>query len=289
MMHREVFEFALQLTQQAPQLMASSRGIRPAPLQHYLRATMRRNSLWVDRLRSVASAGTTTDSFSVADAERLRRLFEEMATSSVLVRVASTLLFTAGQRLDIPLASDVAERTARGHFEARQSAIAWTAEWADLAPLDWDALGRLGRICDTLSDLLCGAMQPIMRSSRFVVDRDRAADFAETFGQRLAMLVIPVRAALSQVPNESMLHARLATEIAESLEQCLPTRATGAAVGTLASITHQEAEPPTAPSILPMPFALKPNPAAESSDRAVPLSFPTLAFSQLRRARSDGA
>src|SRR5207247_7558109 len=111
-----------------------------------------------------------------------RATIEDVATSGILLRVTSTALHAIGQRLDIPLAIDVAGQTARAHAGVVHRAIAFVAMRADLPSSELAALDRLGRLADRLSDLLCGALLPALECDRYVVDRERAKDFAATFG-----------------------------------------------------------------------------------------------------------
>jgi hypothetical protein len=223
MTHRQVLELAARLSEHALDVVQTCRGIPAGGLRRYWDANEARSRIWSSLLLGGADdLALPVTSPGAGRVCHLRAVFEEIATSGILVRVASTILHAIGSRLDIPLARDIAVRTAQAHGRIREAAIACVVVRAQFSPQDLESLDRLGRLSDRMSDLLCGAMMPHLKSDRFVVDPERAADYAETFARRPALIQVPVHRASRGLPDSCLPLRDLAEEVERALLECLP-------------------------------------------------------------------
>jgi hypothetical protein len=218
------------------------------------------------------------------DADRdLLTTVREIALHGVLVRVASTILYSIGERLDIPLAVDVANQTARSFDRVVHAAMAAVALRTRIPASDLSGVDRIRRVCDRLSDLLCGSLLPTLRCDRFTVDRERAADFALTYGRQPSLVRVPLRKAALVIPAAAPTWPALAVEVERSLLECLPIL-----------VNYRSARPDELTDLVEMfgpklhrfPERNAKAPAHAPVEPPPPLAFPALSFAQcLRKLR----
>jgi hypothetical protein len=250
-----------------------------AALRHYGQANENRGRIWCRMMLSVGLRASGVSATSVG--QTIVPLLQELATTGVLVRVASTVLDAIGRRLDIPLAMDVAVRTADVHTRTRYAAMAAVARPLDIPPKSLEALNRLGRLCDRLSDILCGALIPDLQTDRFAVDPKRAADFAETFGGRIALVQVPLRLALKSAPAAELVCSEMADEVQQALGACLPNLTATQSGNWLATSERIE---PRRPRILRLPEPAAARPQSRPAETPTTLLFPAISFAaSLRR------
>jgi hypothetical protein len=286
MNHQQVLQLAGWLAEHGANVVGRCRGIPVAALRRYLKARQTQFQAWSE----VLSEKQCDEHFPQPDTGtdehcELLTAIREIAPHGILVRVASTILYSIGERLDIPLAVDVATRTARSFSKVVQMAMAAVALRTQIPASELSGLDRLGRLSDRLSDLLCGALLPTLRCDRFVVDRGRAADFAQTFGRQPSLVRVPLRKAALAMPAEASAWKAEAAEVEHSLLECLPILA-----------NYRSARPDElndlvetfAPKIYLLPERNAEPPARPPTEPPRPLAFPTLSFTQvLRKARDS--
>jgi hypothetical protein len=283
MNHRQVLELAGWLAEHGAAVAGRCRGIPVAGLRRYLESRQNQFQAWLNVLQE----SPATDEFARPgakpdDGSRELTTIREIALHGVLVRVASTVLYSIGERLDIPLARDVADRTARSFVKVVQAAMAAVALRTEIPASELSGLDRLGRLCDRLSDLCCGALLTTLRCDRFLVDRERAADFARTFGRQPALVRVPLRKAVLALPavNSPESENDTAAEIERSLLACLPIL-----------VNYRAARPDNftdlvqtfGPTIYPFQEQDVRKPPHSPADQPRPVAFPTLSFVQLFR------
>ena len=223
MNHRQVLELAGWLAEHGAEVVGRCRGIRVAALQRYLRARQIQFEGWLQDFVTKQRGEQFTQPDAETDAVRdLLTKVQEIAPHGVLVRVASTILYSIGERLDIPLAVDVANQTAQSFTKVVQTAMGAVVLRTQIPASELSGLDRLRRLSDRLSDLLCGALLTTLRCDRFTVDRERAADFAQTFGRQPSLVRVPLRKAALAMPAEAPTRRGLAAEVERSLLECLP-------------------------------------------------------------------
>jgi hypothetical protein len=135
-------------------------------------------------------------------------------------------------------------------------------------------------VCDRLSDLLCGSLLPTLRCDRFTVDRERAADFAQTYGRQPSLVRVPLRKAALVIPAAAPTWRDLAAEVERSLLECLPIL-----------VNYRSARPDELTDLVET-FSPKLHLFAERNanapthvpvEPARPLAFPTLSFAECHR------
>jgi hypothetical protein len=209
---------------------------------------------------------------------------QDIAPHGILVRVASTILYSIGVRLDIPLAIDVASLTARSLGKAWQTAMAAVAMCTEIPASELSGLDRLGRQCHRLSDLCCGALLPALKCDRFAVDRQRAADFALTFGRQPPLVRVPLRKAALVMTAETSIWGAVSVEVERSLLECFPI-----------AVNHRSPRPDEltdlmetfGPKIYQFPERNANVPARPPAQPKRPVAFPTLSFAQFFRKARD--
>ncbi len=221
--HRQVLELAGWLAEHGAEVVGRCRGIPVAALRRYLKARQTQFQAWLEVL--VEKQGS--EQFAQPDAEiyegyDLLTTIGEIAVHGVLGRVASTILSSIGERLDIPLAVDVANQTARTFGKIVQTAMAAAALRTEIPAIELSGLDKFGRLCDRLSDLFCGTLLPALKCDRFVVDQARAADFAQTFGRQPSLVRVPLRKAALARPAKALTWSDLAADVERSLLECMP-------------------------------------------------------------------
>jgi hypothetical protein len=117
-----------------------------------------------------------------------------------------------------------------------------------------------------------------------VVDRERAADFAQTFGHQPSLARVPLRKAALAMSSAAPIGSESADKIDRSLIECLPIL-----------VNHRCARPDDltdlvetfGPKIYPYPERNTKLPACPPTEPARPLAFPTVSFAQLLRKTRD--
>jgi hypothetical protein len=228
MTHRQILELAGRFTEHGATILRQCRGISVAALRRYLKARQTQCREWSQILDHSPVAEGPGVMCSAASWDDVRPALQEIATGGILLRVASTVLHAIGNRLDIPLAIDVAGQTARAFDGVVQRAMAFVAVREDISCSQLVALDKLGQLADRMSDLLCGALLPTLQCDRFLVDRERARDFAETFGRDRTLVRVPIQQCLKRLPHDwHSVHT--ATEVERALGACLQIPTEGAA------------------------------------------------------------
>jgi hypothetical protein len=285
MNHRQVLELAGWLAEHGADVAGRCRGIKAAALRRYHSARQTQFHAWlevlVEKRHGEFPAHPIADSDTGHDA---LTTVQEIAPHGVLVRVASTILYSIGERLDIPLAMDVANQTARSFDSVAHAATAALALRSWIPAQALSDLARIRRVCDRLSDLLCGSLLPTLRCDRFAVDRERAADFANTYGCQPSLVRVPIRKSALVVPAAAPTWRDLAVEVEQSLLACLPTVVNfrGARPDELTDLTEI-----FGPRLCH--FSKRDAKAAADvpSEPARPLAFPTLSFARVFRKRRE--
>ena len=278
MTHRQVLELAGRLCVYGADAVQKCRGIPVAALRRYGQANETRSQAWC-RILLGAGGWTHTPSGNAGN-KSILPVLQELATTSVLVRVASTILDSIGRRLDIPLAIDVASRTADVHSRARFAAIAAVTRRTDFPPDDLDSLNRLGRLCDRLNDVLCGALMPSLKTDRFAVDPERAADFADTFGGRPALVQVPLRLALKLAPTSTLVLSQMAEQVEQAILACLPHLA---GIHPNPAVSRPEQQSIPSKHNLRIPSAEPETLSQPSLEREKTLLFPAFSFAAALR------
>lgn len=220
MTHRSGLLLAGRLSVHAAELVGRCAAVSAAALRQYSAAGDARSRVWADVLAK-PEPGRAAKIEAAEWCHRFRPVLEAIATGSVLVRVAATTMDALGRRFDIPFAKDVARRSVSRHDDAREAALSWVM-LHDLPDAELESLNRLGQCCDRLSDMLCGSMMPHVGSDLFVVDRERASDFAETFARRPALLRLTIAQALRRLPAGAITPTGLSQEVERALVACVP-------------------------------------------------------------------
>lgn len=285
MNHRQVLELAGWLAEHGAEIVGRCRGIPVVALRRYLQARQTQFLAWSEILLEKHPP----EDYSPADAETVAgghvlTTIRNVAPHGVLVRVASTVLYSIGERLDIPFALDVANQTVRSYGKVVQAAMASVALRTEIPASELSGLDRLGRLCDRLSDLFCGSLVSALKCDRFVVDRKRAADFAHTFGRQPALVRVPLRKAALTMPPESPIWKELADEVERALLECLPI------IENYRSARRDELTDLVEtfrPKIYRLPKPEPKVPTGRSAEPPRPLSFPTLSFAKLLRKVRD--
>lgn len=285
MTHRQVLELAGWLAEHGAEVAGRCRGIPVAGLRQYLDARNTQFQTWMKVLHENHPTDEFTEPGDKLDAGRdLLTTIRAIAVHGVLVRVASTVLDAIGERMDIPLARDVANRTARVYGKVVQAAMAAVALRTEIPARELSGLDRLGRLCDRLSDLFCGTLLTALRCDRFVVDPERAADFAQTFGRQPALVRVPLRDAAVALPADIPIWRGLAAEVERSLLACLPILVNyrSARADNLTDLVQT-----FGPTIVPFSERTAGTPADRPDPPSRPLAFPTLSVAQfLRKMRT---
>jgi hypothetical protein len=279
MTHRRILEFAGLLAEHGATVAGQCRGIPVAALRAYLKLRQHQCQTWLETLaqKPPTSHYDLRIPCSASLWYEVQPILEEIATSGVLLRVSSTVLHAIGQRWDIPLAIDVARQTARAYDSVVQRAIAFVTVDEDLPNAELAALDRLGRLADRLSDVFCGALLPVLQCDRFVVDRDRAKDFAETFGRQPSLVRVAVQNAVQCVPDRVQT-VGLVEEVERAVAACLPIIASLPAAQPLKgqNLAHTKGFRVICPNAGSDGAKVEPQQTCSST-------FPTLSFAQARR------
>jgi hypothetical protein len=222
MTHRHVLELAGRIAQHGALVLGQCRGIPVAALRGCLKARKAQCDEWSQMLVQSAPEGFRLDiDGPLPTWETIGPVLQEISTGSILLRVASTVLHGIGEHLDIPLAIDVATQSARALEGVIQRSVGLIAVRANLTCSQLGALDRLGQSADRISDLLCGALFSVFRCDRYFVDRERAKDFAETFGRNPNLIRLPIEQFSKQLPRQ-LVSGGSAREVERSLVACLP-------------------------------------------------------------------
>jgi hypothetical protein len=288
MTHGHLVELAGRIAQHGTVILKQCRGIPVAGLKRYLEA---RKSQCADWSHMLVQAAAGADHLGVDSPpfnwQTLWPVIEEISTSSILLRVSGSLLHGIGEQLDIPFAIDVASRSARAFDGVVQRVIGFIALRNDLSCSQLVELDRLGQMADRMSDLLCGALLPASKCDRYFVDRERARDFAETFGRNSNLVQVSIQRFSKRLPQHP-LSVSTARDVVRSLVACLPV---------LANLPESGARPIGRTDKAGGPIGLRvvgqeacqapPKPMEGSAPK--PVSFPSHSFARSRQRLRDSA
>lgn len=218
--HRHVLALAGLLAEQCLEVLHACGGVSEKALRRFTVSADALFRAWTESLAPRIDP-PTDDSANAASPRVLRPVFDAMATSGVLLRVACTLLGAIGRQKKIPAAADAAEATIRKLIDVARPAFRSLARNSQIPAAERDAIDQLAKRCDRLSDVLCGTMLLHTDGIAFVVDAERAADFAQTFARFPALVRVPVRQAAGWCSAAEGPFDSLTAELTQSFSACL--------------------------------------------------------------------
>ncbi|MBN2291406.1 MAG: hypothetical protein JXM70_03210 [Pirellulales bacterium] len=176
----ELVELAAAVSTQGPALIQGNSAPSSAAIEQYWTASKCRLDRWLRTLRrfKTESADVRPD-WQYARWPMMRAVFDEILTGEILTRVFAAVMTGYDQRHG----SDVAEPAARsvlvGHLEARHRVLTILVGRPGINTEQAMLLNRLRRRCERWSDMLVGYLSEYVELDDFVIDKQRAEDFAE--------------------------------------------------------------------------------------------------------------